>query len=208
MRKPLGYRRPAWSETASPKRARVSGIGAGIGRSAVISACGRYRYRLERELRSDGPVAAWVMVNPSRADAKIDDQTIRKCLGFARRLAIGRLVIVNAFAYRAADIRELRRADDPVGPDNDRHIEAALREADIHIAAWGPLAKLPPHLRGRWREVLTLAARAGRRLQCLGVAKDGQPLHPLRLSYRRRLIPFDAGGTADDLRATACGSRR
>jgi hypothetical protein len=189
-------------------RARSSGTNAGIGRSAVISACGRYRYRLERELRSDGPVAAWVMVNPSRADAKIDDQTIRKCLGFARSLAIGRLVIVNAFAYRAADIRELRRAHDPVGPDNDRHIEAALREADIHIAGWGPLAKLPPHLRGRWRVVLTLAARAGRRLQCLGVAKDGQPLHPLRLSYRRRLIPFDAGGTADDLRATACGSRR
>jgi hypothetical protein len=75
-------------------------------------------------------------------------------------------------------------------PDNDRHIKAALREADLHIAAWGPLAKLPSGLRQRWREVATIAARLNCPLQCFGTAKDGQALHPLRLSYGRRLVPF------------------
>jgi hypothetical protein len=159
-------------------------------RSASLSACGRYRYRLERDLRRSGAAAVFVMVNPSRADAESDDPTIRRCIGFALRLGAGRLVVVNLFAYRATDVRELRRVEDPIGPDNDRHIEAALREADLHVAAWGAFAKLPHGLRPRWREVAAIAARLDCPLQCLGAAKDGQPLHPLRISYGRRLVPF------------------
>ncbi len=154
-----------------------------IGRSAVISPCGHYRYRLERDLGRPGRVAACIMVNPSLADAEIDDPTTRKWLGFARRLGLARLIIVNLCAWRAADVSELRRAADPIGPENDRHIEEALSEAELAIAAWGTLAKLPPHLRGRWREVVGIARRVGRPLHCFGVAKDGQPLHPLYLPY-------------------------
>lgn len=33
-------------------------------RSAVISPCGRYRYRLDRRW-ADGPSIAWIMLNPS-----------------------------------------------------------------------------------------------------------------------------------------------
>jgi len=159
-------------------------------RSAVISDCGCYRYRLERDLRRPGRVAAVIMVNPSRADGELDDPTIRKWIGFSPRLGIGRLIVVNACALRAADVRELGAAPDPIGPDNDRHIEQALRDADLHIAAWGCLAKLPPRLRGRWREVSAIADRLGCRLMCLGLARDGQPLHPLRLSYSRELTAF------------------
>jgi hypothetical protein len=161
-----------------------------VGRSAVISACGRYRYRLERDLARPGRVAACIMLNPSRADAESDDPTLRKCLGFASRLGIGRLIVVNKCAFRATDPKLLRAARDAVGPDNDRHIEQALRDADLHILAWGSLARLPAGLRDRWREVLAIASRVGCPLYCFGVASDGQPLHPLYLPYGRKLVAF------------------
>jgi hypothetical protein len=60
-------------------------------RSAIISPCGLYRYRLERVI-SDGPTMMFLMVNPSDADDEIDDPTVRKCIGFAERNHYGRVV--------------------------------------------------------------------------------------------------------------------
>jgi hypothetical protein len=55
--------------------------------SAVISPCGLYRYRLERHGLSGAGGVAWIMVNPSTADATQDDATIRKVIGFTEREA-------------------------------------------------------------------------------------------------------------------------
>jgi hypothetical protein len=63
-----------------------------------------------------------------------------------------------------------------------------MTEADKIICAWGPLAKLPPRLRGRWREVVALAA--GKPLWCLGTSADGQPRHPLMLRYTTPLVEW------------------
>lgn len=49
--------------------------------SAIISPCGKYRYRLEREGPGEGATAI-IMVNPSTADAENDDRTISKLRGF------------------------------------------------------------------------------------------------------------------------------
>lgn len=162
-----------------------------ISRSAVLSPCLTYRYRLERDTGRPGKVAAGIMVNPSKADGERDDHTIRKWFGFADRLGIGRLIIGNKFAYRATDIRELAAAECPIGPDNDLHLEQIMRDADIHIVAWGPHTKLPKPMRSRWRDVVAIADRVGCRLLCWGAASDGQPLHPLTLSYREKLIAWE-----------------
>ena len=155
-----------------------------------MSPCERYRMRLERDLGRDGPVAAIFGVNPSTADATINDQTIRKDIGFGGVHGWGRLIKGNRFAFRATDIRELRNVADPVGPENDVHLEQIMRDADIHVAAWGPLTKLPKHLRRRWRKVVAIADRVGCPLYCFGTANDGQPLHTLTLAYSRPLSPW------------------
>lgn len=160
--------------------------------AAVISPDGVFRYLLERTIAAAGPVAAICSVNPSTADAKIDDQTIRKDMGFARRLGWSRIIKVNKFALRATDVRALRSAADPVGPENDRYIEQAFREADILVGAWGPLSKLPRPLRERWRAIAAIAERAGKPLHCWGVAKDGHPRHPLMLAYETPLVKWSA----------------
>lgn len=155
----------------------------GEGGSAILSPCGTYRMTLGRDLGQPGLVGVTVGVNPSTADAEDDDQTIRKDMGFGRLLGWSRLIKVNKFAYRATDVRELAKAVDPIGPDNDRYIEAAFREADVILFAYGPLAKLPKYLRRRWLEVARIADRVGKPVHCLGTAKDGHPRHTLMLPY-------------------------
>jgi hypothetical protein len=158
--------------------------------SAVISDCGAYRYRLERHGLSGAGAIAWIMVNPSTADATEDDATIRRVIGFTERLGGGWAVVGNKFAYRATDVRELRSAADPRGPENDAHLERIMGDAGTVIVAWGPLSKLPPHLRKRWTTVRMIADRVGAKLMCLGTAQDGHPRHPLMLAYDAPLIEW------------------
>lgn len=160
--------------------------------SAVISDCGTYRYRLERHALSGGGAGAiaWIMVNPSTADATQDDATIRKVVGFSERAGAGWLIVGNKFAYRATDVKALRSAKDPRGPENDAHLERIMRDAARVVVAWGPLAKLPPALRFRWRAVCRIADQVGRELLCLGTAQDGQPRHPLMVAYDTPLIEW------------------
>lgn len=158
--------------------------------SAILSPCGTWRYRLERDLGRAGPSAAIYGVNPSIADATVNDHTIRKDMGFGERHGWGRLIKGNKFAFRSTDIKGLRTAPDPRGPENDAHLEQIMRDADVHIAAWGPLGKLPPHLRRRWRTVLSIAEHVGITFLCFGTAQDGQPRHTLMLAYDTPLVAW------------------
>ncbi len=158
--------------------------------SAIMSDCGLYRLRLDRDLGRPGPVVAIIGVNPSTADAVVNDHTIRKDLGFGARHGWGRIIKGNKFAWRAKDIRALRGAPDPVGPGNDEMLLAIMREADLVIAAWGPLSKLPSALRSRWRAVVSIAETARRPLHCFGTVSDGQPRHTLTLGYASPLVAW------------------
>lgn len=148
---------------------------------ATFSRDRRYRYRLWRRWDRARPVVVFVMLNPSTADARHDDPTIRRCIGFARRWGYGGIEVVNLFGYRATDPRALRIVRDPVGPGNWRHIRRALRQAALVILAWGA------HAHG---DRLTRVARA----QCLGLTRAGQPRHPLYL--RRDVRPEPYAGVA------------
>lgn len=146
---------------------------------AVID--GDFRYRLDRGSR--GKSVVFIMVNPSTADATKNDPTIRKVLGFAERLSYKHVIVGNKFAYRTAYIDELSRTHDPVGPENDRHLEKIMRDGDLHIVAWGSLTKLPVRLRKRWRDIVRIARELDVRLHCLGVTIGGHPRHPLMTPY-------------------------
>jgi len=126
----------------------------GVTRSAVISADGVYRYRLERRWTS-GPTVAWIMLNPSTADADTDDPTLRRISVFSRAWGFGRLIVANLYALRATDPAQLWTAPDAVGPDNDRHVADAVSCHEV-IVAWGANAK--PDYDGDAVSVKTLAA--------------------------------------------------
>ena len=158
--------------------------------SAIISECGTYRYRLDREGHGPGATAI-IMVNPSTANATDDDATIRKLRGFGERNRWGRLIIGNLFAYRAVDVRQLGKVSDPIGPENDHHLIHLLAEADQVVFAWGPLAKQPRAFRNRWINVASLVNGAGLAPLAIGApAKCGHPRHPLMLAYAAPVLPW------------------
>lgn len=157
-----------------------------VQRSACISPCGLYRYRLDRSWSGEHALP-FVMLNPSTADAKIDDPTIRRCMGFARREGAGGIIVVNVYAFRATSPVDLFKATDPHGPDNDLHL--------ARIAHWGAQSGMPivcawgAHGNNTNRHVAMLAM-FGARLVCLGTTKDGQPRHPLYVRGDQPLVPF------------------
>jgi hypothetical protein len=106
-----------------------------------MSPCGLYRYELWRYW-APGRLVAWIMLNPSTADATADDPTLRRCIDFSKAWGCGGLMVVNLFGLRATDPQELRRAEDPVGPMNDHFLWGRCMEADLVVAAWGGHGKL------------------------------------------------------------------
>jgi len=152
--------------------------------SAVLSDCGLYRYRLDRRW-GDGPTCGFIMLNPSTADADLDDPTIRRCIGFAKREGCGSLMVGNLFAFRATNPEDMADADDPDGPENRHFLENMAEHADGPlIAAWGA------HWMARDTVSHWVCQTFGHRLMCLGKTKSGAPRHPLYVKGDAPLVPF------------------
>lgn len=181
---------------------------------ATISANGIYRFILWREWRGSADDGTWhwtndhdgngkrigwpksclfIMLNPSTADGELDDPTIRRCVGYAKALKYDRLEVVNLFAYRATDPRQLLRmhhAQDPVGWENQSFIESAARDAGIIICAWGAHGG---HI-GQDETVLGWIDSHAQKIHALKLTQDGKPCHPLYLPADSKPFPF--GGKA------------
>jgi hypothetical protein len=147
----------------------------GGGGGATLSPDRRYRYRLFRTWDRVRGVVAFVGLNPSTADEFTDDPTIRRCLRFARDWGYGGIEMLNLFAYRATDPRELHQVYNPVGPDNDRHLLERAQACRLVVACWGA------YQYGRDRAAHVRQLLAGVELHHLGLTKIGQPRHPLYL---------------------------
>lgn len=148
-------------------------------KGATFSPCGLYRYTLRRAW-GNGLIVAFVGLNPSTADAREDDPTIRRCTRFARDWGFDGMVMLNLFALRSTDPHGLLGVDDPVGPGNDAVIAAIAQASAMVVGAWGafPLAK------SRAADVVELVG--GAKFAVLGTTKDGQPRHPLYMPASTR----------------------
>lgn len=151
---------------------------------ALFSKCRTWRYALWRrwDFGSRCKMVAFVGLNPSTADESIDDPTIRRCKNFAKEWGFGGMYMLNAYAFRATDPKDMKAASDPVGPDNDEWLSFYGTEATEIIAAWGVHCEL-----GRERAV---CETIGKLITCLGRTKDGRPKHPLYLRADTKPEPF------------------
>jgi hypothetical protein len=152
-----------------------------VKRAAVLSDCGVYRYSLTRSWGT-GPQLTFVLLNPSTADADVDDQTVRRCVGYASRQGCTSVEIVNLYALRSTNPAALKSHPDPVGPDNDYYLASAVQRSTAGrqsaVVAWSGLA--PPS-----RVATAMAGPlAGAPLRCLGLTTLGRPRHPSRGAYR------------------------
>lgn len=156
-----------------------------IERAASISEDGLYRYALHRWW-GWGDRLGFVMLNPSTADAEVDDPTIRRCVGFARSLGFDGIRVVNLYAFRATKPADLWRAAEPTGGQrNDDLLRELLRQAKAQpvIAAWGANAKPD-------RVAEFMSWPGSEHVRALGFTKAGAPRHPLYLRADAQPVAF------------------
>ncbi|WP_167761762.1 DUF1643 domain-containing protein [Blastococcus sp. CT_GayMR19] len=127
--------------------------------------------------------AIWVLLNPATGDTdRRPRPTLNRCIARSRALAANGLVIVNLFAFRHTDPKQLRAADDPIGPANDEALKVLTGAGLETIAAWGAHGRL----KGRSQEVAPLLSHP----RCLGTTSRGEPRHPLYVAADAPLIPW------------------
>ena len=156
-------------------------------RSAEFSPCRRYRYALRREWGEGKPVV-FIGLNPSTADERFDDPTIRRCIRFSQDWGFKRLVMANLFAFRATDPKVMKRQDDPIGPDNDRVLQQLAGEAGMLVAAWG--------VHGKHVQRDQAVRRMLPNLHCLKLTLNGMPAHPLYLPASSRPMRWESAESA------------
>jgi hypothetical protein len=151
---------------------------------AELSADRRYRYALWRTWGLERGVA-FIGLNPSTADERADDPTIRRCIAFARAWDYDGIYMLNLYAFRATQPMALWVQDDPIGPDNDAALLKWAQRAVCLVAAWG--AEKRAQERGIQVANMLLPIHS---LRCLGMTKSGSPKHPLYLKGDSILSPW------------------
>ena len=156
-----------------------------------------YRYVLGRYWDTSKPRLLYVMLNPSIADADIDDPTIRVCIGRAHMMGYGSIRVVNLFAFRATSPIELydhvraRNLDYIIGPENDEYIYRELEDTETGavLCAWGGHGTLVD----RGRTVRDMIHSIGWKPLVIGLTsgRDPQPVHPLRQSYNNEAYEWN-----------------
>ena len=154
----------------------------GIHSAALYSPCETYRYALTRVWDEQGPKLLFLMLNPSTATEAKNDPTIERCERRAKALGYGAFRACNLFAFRATEPKDLKKATDPIGPDNLAQILLAARWADCILCAWGTHGT---H-QGLGPAIRHLLMSEGHALYHLGLTKNGHPRHPLYVRYDAR----------------------
>jgi hypothetical protein len=156
----------------------------------IFSADRLYRYVLRCQCSdavSEAPRRiAWVGLNPSTADEITLDQTLAAVCRYSRKWGFSEVVMLNLFAFRATDPLDLKRAADPIGPDNDKHLLTEVCTVERVIACWGEHGRF----RGRDQDVSDLIMARGVAFECLLKNKTGAPHHPLYLKPGTKPKPF------------------
>lgn len=143
---------------------------------AAFSRCGRYRWWLRRQWRQEAPVLLFIGLNPSSADGRRADPTLRRLIGFAEGWGYGAVEVVNLFAWVSTDPADLHRAAEPVGHRTDAWIRHCVRRLQTpNATATTKRANSVPANPGLSNPDLahSVLARAGAR-----PGRDGQPGDP------------------------------
>jgi len=152
-----------------------------INKGALFSPCRKYRYKLWRTW-GWGHKVAFIGLNPSIADEEINDNTVTRCINYAISWGFDGLIMLNAFGYRATKPQDLKKAKDPIGPDNDRILIESCRQASLIVAAWGS--------HGGYMKRHDKLLKILPELHFLKLTQRGYPNHPLYLKADLKPIPW------------------
>jgi hypothetical protein len=145
-------------------------------KDASISVDRKYRYLLSRVWDETKPMVMIIGLNPSTADEKEDDPTIRKCINYAKSWDYGGIYMLNLFAFRATQPSEMFKASEPIGEKNDTYIKTYSKKVNKVICAWGN--------DGKYQNRSNLIKNSVDNLYYLKLNQTGEPAHPLYLKAK------------------------
>jgi len=143
---------------------------------AVFAEERTHRLYLWRRWNNNLPWIMFIGLNPSTADERLNDPTIRRCIGFAEKWGYGGIFMCNVFTLVSSDPRKLN-TETPLVIGAHLAMRVIRDRCTKAVAAWGSL--IIKVRRGEDR-----AERIQRDLSplhCLGTTKQGYPRHPLYL---------------------------
>ncbi|MFT6235155.1 MAG: hypothetical protein ACJAU9_000226 [Lentimonas sp.] len=160
----------------------------------AFSNCRSYRYTLLHRWDElfERRRALFICLNPSTADENQLDPTLTRIKSFCGRLGANEFMMLNIFAYQATDPTIMMAIEDPVGPENDAYITAAITEAyalnNGHLDIVGGWGNHGLHM-DRQNAILTLLEpfreRPNLNISCLGKNANQSPKHPLYIAANR-----------------------
>ena len=157
---------------------------------AVFDESRMYRYSLTRIWDPTKEKVVFICLNPSTADEMYNDNTVKKCIKFAKSWhggKYGMIEMVNLFSYCGTEFYKIKHVNDPIGPETNDYIVDAAKSAGLVIVAWGENGTY----KNRYKEVLSLLESENIEVHCLDVLRYGQPKHPLFANGRLEPTPYN-----------------
>ena len=136
------------------------------------------RYYLKREWDNSKGLLLYLMLNPSIADEKKDDPTIRRLISFTKKFNYGGFLVGNIFTTITPNPKEIDRSKE-ISDKNFKELFKLINKVDQIIYAWGNTVEEPQLLKE-----LVLNPK------CFGKNLNGTPKHPLYLPKNSKLIAY------------------
>ncbi len=156
---------------------------------AIFSDDRRYRYALWRVWKTGRPFLMVIGLNPSQANEFCDDPTITRGMVRADRTGFGGLLMGNLYGHVSTDPNQLIGRGDTVGEWTDFYLRQMIAIANVHLCGWGSFK--PVGIRAP--TVLSMITAP----YCLGINVDGQPKHPLYVSYDTPMVKYTVRGAEE-----------
>ena len=134
-------------------------------------------------------------INPSTADDKKPDRTIKKVMGFANRNGFDGFIMLNLYPQRTPNTNELHaELDEKLMQENLKQIELALKDIPnpTILAAWGNPIRQRKYLKECVKQIHYLTKGKNVKWQQIGkLTVQGNPRHPLYARYTDGLCEFE-----------------
>ena len=147
-------------------------------RRAEFSIDKKERYSLKREWDKSKNKILYIMLNPSFADDKDDDPTIRRLINFTKKFNSGGFLVGNIFTTITPNPKELDKSKG-MSDKNFEELIKLINKVDQIVYAWGSSIEEPQLLKK-----LVLSPK------CFGKNVNGTPKHPLYVPSQTKLINF------------------
>lgn len=158
----------------------------GVAGQAYLSDDEVHRIWLSRRWGPGARYVCFVGKNPSVACPELDDPTIGRECGFARRWGFDGYFKINLSTYRTTDPKKLPR-DGLLHADALHCARKIAARSSLVVLAYGTVDK---KLRPLETAMLTTIVACKQKFWCLGLTQNGCPKHPLYLANDTPLSEF------------------